>query len=191
MVELVGIRTGQIDPSTPGARVAAKDWKHLLSARQRHCNDQFQHDCRQLLFFIDDGRTNNFFGYPDETTYWRDGLLLEPEAVPFAENYLRTHRARLEAGIDRKDWREIPFDQAVKLGRHGGDRKSEKIKDQGDNVTLKERGNSRAYILARLARDYPDILERYERGEFKSARAAGLAAGIVKRRRCPHCGGEL
>jgi hypothetical protein len=34
--------------------------------------------------------------------------------------------------------------------------------------------------LRRLARRAPEILYRYERGEFKSVRAAALAAGIIK-----------
>ncbi len=47
------------------------------------------------------------------------------------------------------------------------------------NVQIKT-GNSKERILARLARDCPDILTAYERGEFKSARAAGIAAGFIK-----------
>lgn len=43
-----------------------------------------------------------------------------------------------------------------------------------------EGGDSPSKLLRRLARDHPDILARYERGEFKSARAAAIAAGIVK-----------
>lgn len=35
-------------------------------------------------------------------------------------------------------------------------------------------------ILARLARDNPEILAAYRRGEFPSARAAGIAARIIK-----------
>jgi hypothetical protein len=41
--------------------------------------------------------------------------------------------------------------------------------------------DNRERLLRRLARDYPDILARYERGEFKSVRAAAIAAGIIKR----------
>lgn len=43
----------------------------------------------------------------------------------------------------------IPFQRAIELGKHGGARKVK----QGDNVTLKGRGNSEAYTLARLDRD--------------------------------------
>jgi hypothetical protein len=42
------------------------------------------------------------------------------------------------------------------------------------------KGNSRAYLVARIARDHPDILERLKAGEFASMRAAAIAAGIVK-----------
>ena len=57
-------------------------------------------------------------------------------------------------------------------------------------------GTQSSYLLRRLARDHPVILEQYRRGDFKSARAAALAAGIVKPPKprlkiCPHCGGEL
>ena len=47
----------------------------------------------------------------------------------------------------------VAIDQAITLGRHGGDRRSEAVKDQGDNITLKDRGTSRDYLLARLRRD--------------------------------------
>lgn len=50
-----------------------------------------------------------------------------------------------------------------------------------DNVTrFSERGNSQAYLLRRLARDAPEVLDRVKAGEFKSARAAAIAAGIIK-----------
>lgn len=53
----------------------------------------------------------------------------------------------------------------------------------GDNLTNGEvtRGqNSVARIVARLKRDAPEVAERLAAGEFRSARAAGIAAGIVK-----------
>ncbi len=36
------------------------------------------------------------------------------------------------------------------------------------------------YLMQRIARDCPDVLERAKRGEFLSVRQAGIAAGIVK-----------
>ena len=54
-----------------------------------------------------------------------------------------------------------------------------KPNNQVDNIRLNF-GTSAAYIVGRLKRDRPDIYERLERGGFRSARAAGIAAGIVR-----------
>lgn len=49
-----------------------------------------------------------------------------------------------------------------------------------DGTKLAHGTNHAAHLLRRLARDHPDILAAYERGDFPSARAAAKAAGIVK-----------
>jgi hypothetical protein len=41
-------------------------------------------------------------------------------------------------------------------------------------------GNSQAYLLLRLARDRPDLLDAWERSEYRSVRAAAIAAGIIR-----------
>jgi hypothetical protein len=66
------------------------------------------------------------------------------------------------------------------LGGHGGDRRSpEARKDQGSRRTLK-RGETSEYLEARLRRSHKDIAAAYDRGEFKSLKAAARKAGIVK-----------
>ena len=84
-------------------------------------------------------------------------------------------------------WLDLnPSDQPVALnvalGKHGGDRKSKKFqaKDQVRVTKLKSGTMTTDYLLARLARDHPGILSAYERGEFKSVRAATITAGIIK-----------
>lgn len=67
-----------------------------------------------------------------------------------------------------------------RLHTHGGDRRSKTFREQPDDMRLKSYGTSRAYLLTRLACDYPDIFDAYERGEYRSAYAAAKAAGIVK-----------
>jgi hypothetical protein len=47
--------------------------------------------------------------------------------------------------------------------------------DKGSDRT--SRGETQTYLLRRLARDRPDILERVKSGEFRSARAAAIEAG--------------
>lgn len=41
-------------------------------------------------------------------------------------------------------------------------------------------GMRKTYLVARIARDRPDILERMKAGEFVTVRQAAIAAGIVK-----------
>jgi len=90
----------------------------------------------------------------------------------------------------------VPLDKAVQaeaarrmaraepLAKHGGDRKSEVVQDQGSYRTLKARGETADYLAARIKRDRPDIAARVEAGEYRSIRAAAIDAGIVKRP-CP------
>jgi hypothetical protein len=92
-----------------------------------------------------------------------------------------------------------PDARRIILRGHGGDRRSKEVKvDQGDNsgdvVTLKERGNSRAYTLARLDRADADDLalkgmtaEQFTnlaakvRAKTMSANAAAIDAGFRKK----------
>ena len=61
------------------------------------------------------------------------------------------------------------------LAGHGGDH----MPKQDNNVILPKQGNSASYLAARLARDFPKIAERLAAGEFRSVRAAAIAAGII------------
>jgi hypothetical protein len=58
--------------------------------------------------------------------------------------------------------------------RGGRPAKSEKV----DNIHL-PKGTSSARLVARLKRDAPEIAGRLASGEFRSARAAAIAAGLV------------
>jgi hypothetical protein len=48
-----------------------------------------------------------------------------------------------------------------------------------DNINPLQGGTGQAYLLRRLARDAPEVLERVKTGEIKSARAAAIEAGII------------
>lgn len=53
-------------------------------------------------------------------------------------------------------------------------------KNSFDNVKPNAGGNSSEYLLGRLKRDHPEIVERIESGELTSIRKAAIAAGIIK-----------
>ena len=66
-----------------------------------------------------------------------------------------------------------------------GNQNARKSENETDNISLVSDektgyGTSASYLKSRLARDAPEILERKRQGEFKSYRAAAIAAGIVK-----------
>ena len=75
-------------------------------------------------------------------------------------------------------------------GDHGGannpNGKNQHTKQVGqvDNINLTndepKGGTSATYLLKRLKRDAPEMAEAYIQGEYKSVRAAAIAAGIVK-----------
>jgi hypothetical protein len=67
-----------------------------------------------------------------------------------------------------------------KLDRLGRSLRKKVSQRNPDNVRVTSYGNSAAAITARLKRDRPDIAERLARGEFRSARAAAIEAGIVR-----------
>ena len=69
--------------------------------------------------------------------------------------------------------------QAVEV-KQGGDQRSENINRSNRTFDIQTSGTGSEYLLRRLAKTAPDILDRYEAGEFKSVRAASIAAGHIK-----------
>ena len=67
--------------------------------------------------------------------------------------------------------------QAVEV-RQGQPKKESNLSNRKN--TFQHGGTGSEYLLRRLAKTAPDILDRYEAGEFKSVRAASIAAGHIK-----------
>jgi hypothetical protein len=57
------------------------------------------------------------------------------------------------------------IEKRLVLRKHGGDRKSEKAKNQPDNNVSLKYGNSTNYLVRRLNRDCPDLAEQVRAGE--------------------------
>ena len=53
-------------------------------------------------------------------------------------------------------------------------------KRDANGKSFKMGSNSKSYLLRRMARDFPEALDKLEAGEYKSARQAAIACGIVK-----------
>ena len=66
------------------------------------------------------------------------------------------------------------------LNPNGINQHSEPQERIGYYSNVSSRGNSEEYVARRLKRDAPELAAALARGEFSSARAAGIAAGFVK-----------
>ena len=66
------------------------------------------------------------------------------------------------------------------LAEHGNQEGQNNSRNRVDNIKSVQGGTSAEYLVRRLKRDRPDIAVALGRGEYSSARAAAIAAGIVK-----------
>jgi hypothetical protein len=95
-----------------------------------------------------------------------DALLVAELGVTREESiHSKAERLAADKGVQRS-----PANGEIGRGRNSS-----------DNVRPNEgHGNSAAYLVRRLKRDHKDIADALARGQYRSARAAGIAAGIVK-----------
>lgn len=132
-------------------------------------------DCRQLKRVLDELEAVQWAGFGSREAFIKEEMRVSVETIDYA----------LEGLVVLDLSRPVTLEQArkegAKLRAHGGDRRSEKVKEQADNISLKQQhGTSSAYLAARLERDEPDIKAALDRGEYPSVRAAAKAAGIVR-----------
>lgn len=168
------INTGPIDYRDSLAKISREKWDDLFSKRRIYIHTEFEHGCECVVDWLQEAEQF----YSDLGYNSADEMLLERLEIP--PNWVRMAAAVLEATGENLSKTEL--DQAIELKGHGGDRRSEQVQqEQLDNVNLNSKGGNQAeYIKARLKRDHPEIAEELKRGEHRSARAAGIAAGFIK-----------
>jgi hypothetical protein len=112
-------------------------------------------------------------GFPDPESMIREGVGID-------ERWGRLIAAWLDLS-PQGTAAPVPLEAArvMALAAHGGDRRSEEFRGEG-NASLKY--GTAAHWQARLRRDRPDLAERVEAGEL-SANAAALEAGFRHKRR--------
>lgn len=165
----VKINRGMPRPEAPAWTLPREQWRDLAIVRELWAKSQLPFDCRLLQQVAADAPLMAAeLGYDTAEAFLRQELQLDPDLVSRVVGWLEQEQPT-EA---------VPLELA--LGSHGGDRRSEQAKqDQGDQITLKRGTTGADYIKARLRRDHPEIADQLEQGEFRSARAAAIAAGIV------------
>jgi hypothetical protein len=133
-------------------------------------------------------RAKAYFHMIRETEAWK--VLDDAKGQPFMSFELFcTHRrpqglgyeiGHIERIIHERSEREVAQAMRVAgvLAKPGGERK--KGEQVGDAKSVSANGTTVGYLASRLKRDHPDIAARVEAGEFRSMRAAGVEAGIIK-----------
>lgn len=91
-----------------------------------------------------------------------------------AEQAVRTARERLIAQAEATE--AVAAHGEIGRGRPAADRVANSHSKPASQLS----SDSWDRILPRLARDAPEVLDRVKAGEFKSARAAAIEAGIIK-----------
>jgi hypothetical protein len=143
------------------------------------------------LGYIDPRHGEAFeFGSLKEFIIHEEGLGI-PDWLPFMKA-LKAQDERSEA--KELYWRMVRLDESldplvgsvpelgatVEPGMVTPNPAGRKGKKQPDHGKADQWGNSSEYVTARLNRDAPEVAKALARGEFKSARAAGIAAGFIK-----------
>jgi hypothetical protein len=164
----VSVDSGEL-PSAKGKE--GYDLSQVLRHWAMIADGQFEYDCRALLQMIDEVDELRLWEYAEDGFYkTRDEFLQKRVLIDFdlTEQSLTQIVSRLRGGEPVG----LP-----RLGKHGEFGKGRPKLNRGDDITSK-RGSLKKYLLARLERDAPLVLKRYEAGEFRSAAAAARAAGI-------------
>lgn len=168
----VSIETGPVDYRDQLSRTPKEKWASVFSERRLYIGAEFQHGCRCVIDWLAEAEEFHFeLGYESADEMLQEELNIPPDWVRMAATVLEATGENLS---------KAEVDRAIELKSHGGDRRSEQARqDQPISGSLKYGGNP-DYLKARLQRDHPEIAEALEQGEYRSARAAAIEAGIIK-----------
>ena len=171
----VSINTGMPRPEAPAMGLPRERWKLLAMARRQWAEIELPFDCRLL-----------------KTVAEEAPLLAEEMGFASGEDFL-TGYLNLDMDLVRRVLGWLDLEQpteAVPLQLVIDQAKAQPLAAHGTNQHREEdvrtepptsRGETQAYLLRRIARDQPQLLDQIGPGkEHRSARAAAIAAGIIK-----------
>jgi hypothetical protein len=174
----VSIDQGMPSPDEPALEVSRDRWKLLAMARRRWAEIELPFDCRLLKQVRDEASIlAEAMGFASGDQFLTDYLSLDLDLVHRVVGWLEQERPTGAVTLDLA----VKAAAAQPLARHGEIGRRRVPEDRVDVINSKaEGGTSQSYLLRRLARDAPEVLERVKAGEITSARAAAIEAGIIK-----------
>lgn len=167
----VKVNRGMPRPEAPASSLPKDQWRDLAIVRELWAKSQLPFDCRLLKQVAADAPLMApELGYDSVESFLKQELQLDPDLVNRVVGWLEREQPTEAVSLEEVE---------AALGSHGGDRRSAQAReDQPTGSRLKYGGNP-DYLQARLRRDAPEVADALERGEFKSARAAAIEAGII------------
>jgi hypothetical protein len=173
----VSINTGMPRPEASVRELPRDRWKLLAMSRRQWAEIELPFDCRLMKQVYDEAPVfAEAMGYESGDQFITDYLSLDLDLVHRVIDWLEQEQPTEATPL------QLVIEQAKSqpLAEHRRPT-AEEQEDKGDVVTFTERGNSQAYLLRRIARDQPELLDQIGPDKpHRSARAAAIAAGIIK-----------
>lgn len=165
----MNVNTGGVYHEDRLADTPREQWPALLRERRMYIETQFEYDCRCIVQYL--AEAEDFFeelGYDSADQMIQEELLIKPEWVRIAVDWLKQ---------EQRPEPVTKIEIEVALRRQGRPPKGQEVKPTDGRFKY---GSNPDYLTARIRRDAPEVAEALDRGEFKSARAAAIEAGIIK-----------
>jgi hypothetical protein len=172
----VSINTGGVCHEDKLSDTPREQWPALLRERRMYIETQFEYDCRCIVQYLAEAEEfHEELGYESADDMLQQELLIRPEWVRIAVDWL-TQQDRPDPVPQSKLNAAIEIAKAQPLAENGTNQHSE-----GFTLSNPPGGNSQSYLLRRIARDQPELLDQIGPGKsHRSARAAAIEAGIIK-----------
>lgn len=159
-----------------------------LKGLKEYVFDQVEYDCRRFESNIKEWRDNKLFLHfnPTWEEFLSEHFSQTPEWVEHVIDGLKlldtSKPVKASDSVAASKARAQVLAEAKPLAPHGENQHSKDSKEEFIIINSSKKGDSPEYLAARIARDAPEVQRQMKQGEFRSVRAAAIAAGIVKPR---------
>jgi len=174
----VSVNTGMPRPEAPVHELPPERWKLLAMSRRQWAEIELPFDCRLMKQVYDEAPVfAEAMGYESGDQFITDYLSLDLDLVHRVIGWLDQEKPQEAIPLQLV----IEQAKAQPLAKHGEIGNGRADESRADNVRSTDFGNSASYLLRRIARDQPELLDDIGPDKpHRSVRAAAIAAGIIK-----------
>jgi hypothetical protein len=174
----VSINTGIPRPDKSAFDVQPGELKPLAMARRRWAEIDLPCDCRLMKQVYDEAPVfAEVMGYESGDQFITDYLSLDLDLVHRVIGWLEQEQPQEASPLQLV----IEQAKAQPLAHHGEIGNGRADESRGSDATSTGQDRGRSYLLRRIARDQPELLDQIGPDKpHRSARAAAIAAGIIR-----------